>query len=106
MSREWVRSGVVIVIMLVVLLAFVGSKEQQSVVAVPIVIALNEAASLEVPSSDLLPHQGNDCAEWVRVSFRQKQIRYRAEPERWGRCICEGDACDLDRLYLTGRITR
>ncbi|HVN24466.1 MAG TPA: hypothetical protein VMT71_10885 [Syntrophorhabdales bacterium] len=47
--------------------------------------------------------KANDCDEWAHMSFRQKQANYRTDPKRWDRCLCEGEGCELDRVYLTGK---
>ncbi len=49
--------------------------------------------------------EATDCQAWAQVSFRQKIKRYRANPARWARCLCDGEACELDRLYLTGNLS-
>ena len=50
--------------------------------------------------------QINDCDAWAGMSFKEKKGHYRGDPERWARCLCEGEGCALDRIYLTGRVSR
>lgn len=50
--------------------------------------------------------QINDCDAWAGMSFKEKNRNYRLDPERWARCLCAGEGCELDRLYLTGRVSR
>jgi hypothetical protein len=51
-------------------------------------------------------HQINDCDAWAGMSFKEKNRNYRVDPERWARCLCDDESCELDRIYLTGRVSR
>jgi hypothetical protein len=50
--------------------------------------------------------QIDDCDAWAGMSFGEKKRNYRVDPERWARCLCDDESCELDRLYLTGRVSR
>ena len=50
--------------------------------------------------------QANDCDQWAGMSFKEKKTKYQVDPERWAGCLCEGEGCELDRIYLTGRVSR
>jgi len=58
-----------------------------------------EANELEAVTAQL-----QDCEAWNSMSVKQKKKAYRADPKRWDRCLCEGESCELDRLYITGKL--
>jgi len=47
-----------------------------------------------------------DCDAWAGMNVKEKKGKYRADPERWARCLCQGEGCELDRLYITGKLSR
>jgi len=60
-----------------------------------------EASELEVVTVQL-----QDCEAWASMNVKQKKRNYRADPTRWDGCLCEGESCELDRLYITGKLSR
>ncbi len=62
------------------------------------------AAQLMAGSTVTVQQQREDCAAWAGMSFKQKKTKYRNDPGRWSTCLCEGDECRLDRLYVTGKL--
>ncbi|HME46424.1 MAG TPA: hypothetical protein VKF36_25295 [Syntrophorhabdales bacterium] len=51
-------------------------------------------------------HQIDDCDAWAGMNVKEKKRNYRANPKRWTRCLCEEEGCELDRLYITGKLSR
>ena len=61
-----------------------------------------EARDLQVVAAQL-----QDCEAWASMNVKQKKRNYRADPSRWSGCLCEdGVGCELDRLYITGRVSK
>jgi hypothetical protein len=49
----------------------------------------------------------DDCDQWASMNVKQKKSTYKTDPKRWSQCLCEdGDGCRLDRLYITGKVSR
>ena len=62
----------------------------------------------DVPENTIPENQQRiqDCDRWTDMNLREKRGRYRADPERWAKCLCEGEGCKFDRLYITGKVSR
>lgn len=46
------------------------------------------------------------CDEWANMNVKEKKRYYRADPERWARCLYEGKGSEFDRVYITGNVSR
>ncbi|MGD0238411.1 MAG: hypothetical protein ABSC55_28230 [Syntrophorhabdales bacterium] len=102
---------VVIVVLLIisfsVIMRWIDKRDREAnrarIVASNRTDALRGAPEHKIPEQE---QQINDCDAWAGMSFKEKTRNYRLDPERWARCLCEGEGCELDRLYLTGRVSR
>jgi hypothetical protein len=50
--------------------------------------------------------QTKDCDEWANMNVKEKKRNYRADPERWARCLYEEEVSGVDRVYITGKVSR
>jgi len=54
---------------------------------------------------DATTQQLHDCSAWAAMGVKEKKRAYKADPERWKECLCEGDGCLVDS-YVTGKLSR
>lgn len=47
-----------------------------------------------------------DCDGWAGMNAKEKKRYYRADPGRWARCLHEQESSELDRVYITGKVSR
>ncbi len=50
--------------------------------------------------------QIKDCDQWAGMNVKQKKRNYRADPEKWARCLYAGQDSEFNRLYITGKVSR
>ena len=98
---------VVLIISLGIIVRWIDERDREA--NRPRIVASNRTDALRgAPEHKIREkeQQIDDCDGWAGMSFRDKKAKYRADPERWARCLCEGEGCELDRIYLTGRVSR
>ena len=50
--------------------------------------------------------QIKDCDRWTAMNVKEKKRNYRADPGRWVRCLYGEQDSELDRVYITGKVSR
>ena len=110
MAKKRIPVTVIVVVLIIsffVIMRWIGQRDQEAnrvrIVATNRTDVLRGAPEHKVREKE---QQINDCDGWAGMSFRDKKAKYRADPERWARCLCEGEGCELDRIYLTGKVSR